>query len=72
MISIGMIGGGPPARVDDDGIVQMPGAGWTLEWWIGADDRWRLPVNEVAVRQHRVDDAPVAETAMRCMLRNRL
>jgi len=64
-ISVGMIGGGPPARVDDVGTVQPPGAGWTLEWWIGADDRWRLPTNEVAVRQHRVGDAPVVETAMR-------
>ena len=33
--------------------------------WIGADDRWRIPANEVAVRQHRIADAPVVETAMR-------
>jgi hypothetical protein len=63
--SVGTIGGGPPARVNDVGTVQPPGAGWTLEWWIGADDRWRLPTNEVAVRQHRVADAPVMQTAMR-------
>ena len=65
LVSVGTIGGGPPARVDLVGTVQPPGAGWTLEWWIGADDRWRLPANEVAVRQHRVGDAPVVETAMR-------
>ena len=65
MISVGTIGGGAPARVDDLGTVHPPGAGWTLEWWIGADDRWRLPANEVAVRQHRVGDSPVVETAMR-------
>src|SRR5262245_5213223 len=65
MISVGILGGGAPAHVDADGTLRPAGAGWTLEWWVGADDRWRLPANEVAVRQHRVDDAPVVETAMR-------
>ena len=65
MISVGTLGGGAPALVDPVGTVRPPGAGWTLEWWIGADDRWRLPTNEVAVRQHRVGDAPVVETSMR-------
>jgi hypothetical protein len=64
-INVGTVGGGAPAHVDTNGTVRPPGAGWTLEWWIGADDRWRLPTNEVAVRQHRVGDAPVVETAMR-------
>jgi hypothetical protein len=64
-LNVGTIGGGAPARVDPLGAVRPAGAGWTLEWWIGADDRWRLPANEVAVRQHRVDDTPVIETAMR-------
>ncbi len=65
MISVGTLGGGAPALVDPVGTVRPPGAGWTLEWWIGADDRWRLPTNEVAVRQHRVGGAPVVETSMR-------
>src|SRR4029079_3624259 len=65
MISVGTLGGGVPALVDPVGTVQPPGAGWTLEWWIGADDRWRLPPSEVAVRQQRVGDAPVVETSMR-------
>jgi hypothetical protein len=65
VISVGTLGGGAPAQVDTHGTVRPAGAGWTLEWWIGADDRWRLPANEVAVRQHRVGDAPVVETAMR-------
>jgi hypothetical protein len=65
MISVGTVGGSAPAQVDPYGTVAPAGAGWTLEWWIGADDRWRLPANEVAVRQHRLGDAPVVETAMR-------
>src|SRR5262249_52747929 len=62
---VGTVGGGAPAHVDTDGTVRPAGAGWSLEGWIGADDRWRLPANEVAVRQTRGGDAPVIETAMR-------
>ena len=40
-------------------------AGWVLEWWVGADDRWHVPTEERAVRQHLVGGAPVVETAMR-------
>ena len=36
-----------------------------LDWWIGADDRWRVPARETAVRQSLVDDVPVVRTAMR-------
>lgn len=38
---------------------------WSLEWWIGAEDRWHVPVREPAVRQHLVEGTPVVETAMR-------
>jgi len=64
-IAVGVLGGGPPGDVDEHGSVRPAGASWHLEWWIGADDRWRLPTQEVAVRQTRVHDAPVVETAMR-------
>ena len=40
-------------------------AGWELDWWIGAEDRWHVPGREAAVRQHRIDDMPVVQTAMR-------
>ncbi|MCU1373182.1 MAG: hypothetical protein JWO68_468 [Actinomycetia bacterium] len=52
------------ATVDDRGLVTAA-ADWSLDWWIGADDRWHLPSTEVAVRQRLVDDAPVVETSMR-------
>ncbi len=39
--------------------------GWSLDWWVGADDRWHLPAREAGVRQRRLDDAPVVETTMR-------
>lgn len=64
-IRVGAVGGGPPAVVDELGNLRPAGASWHLEWWVGADDRWRLPANEVAVRQTRVGEAPVVETSMR-------
>lgn len=64
-ISVGVVGGGPPATVDPVGTVAPPGAAWTCEWWIGADDRWRIPAHEVTVRQQRLHDVAVVETVMR-------
>lgn len=51
--------------VDPRGLVTPWVGGWSLDWWVGAEDRWYLPSREAAVRQHLVDDAPVVETAMR-------
>ena len=51
--------------VDGGGLVQPPGEGWALDWWIGADDRWYLPAREPSVRQRRRGFGPVIETAVR-------
>ena len=56
---VGFLGGDRFAVVDDAGAVQPERAGWELAWWIGADDRWHLPEEEVAVRQALVDGMPV-------------
>ena len=52
------------AIVDPRGLVTPWFDGWSLDWWIGADDRWHLPSREVGVRQRLVGGAPVVETAM--------
>jgi hypothetical protein len=52
------------AIVDPRGLVTPWYDGWSLDWWIGADDRWHVPSREVGVRQRLVRDAPVVETAM--------
>ncbi len=56
---------GPTAVVDEHGRVGADDGSWWLEWGVGAEDRWRVAHEEVAVRQSRVADAPVYETWMR-------
>jgi hypothetical protein len=53
------------AIVDPRGLVTPWFDGWSLDWWIGADDRWHVPAREAGVRQQLVDAAPVVETAVR-------
>lgn len=53
------------AAVDPAGLVTVEGAPWSLDWWVGAEDRWHLPCREVAVRQALVGNSPVVETRVR-------
>ncbi len=62
---MGTLDGHSPSRVDGAGLVTPDGAGWSLDWWIGADDRWYLPAREPTVRQRRVGAGPVLETTIR-------
>ena len=62
---VGNIGSSHEAIVDPRGLVTPWFDGWSLDWWVGADDRWHLPSREPAVRQRLIADAPVVETAMR-------
>ncbi|MBK5289016.1 MAG: hypothetical protein JJE46_11165 [Acidimicrobiia bacterium] len=62
---VGAIGGAGRGIVDPRGSITVAGEAWTLDWWIGADDRWRVPSREPAVRQGALAGAPVAETRVR-------
>jgi hypothetical protein len=62
---VGALGGRRRAAVGRHGTVAPSDAAWVLDWWIGADDRWRVPARETTVRQSLVNDAPVVRTAMR-------
>jgi hypothetical protein len=53
------------AAVDPVGLVSLHNRSWSLDWWVGAEDRWHLPGRSRAVRQRLVDGTPVVETAMR-------
>ncbi len=65
MTLVGALAGRGRARVDERGAIQVVGASWFVDWWIGADDRWRVPAQEPAVRQRTIEGAPVVETALR-------
>ncbi len=56
---------GPTAIVGPDGTIGALDGSWRFEWGAGADDRWHIAHDEAAVRQTRIDDTPVFETAMR-------
>ena len=52
-------------EVDARGLVQ-PGTGeWTLDWWVGASDRWHQASQEAAVRQSDAGAGAVVETRMK-------
>jgi hypothetical protein len=53
------------ASVDPSGRVQLDGSSWSLDWWIGAEDRWHVPPDETSARQRLVGGAPVVETRVR-------
>ncbi|MGB5756276.1 MAG: hypothetical protein WBM50_05125, partial [Acidimicrobiales bacterium] len=59
------IDGRAPALIDGGGLVSTAGSSWSVDWWIGADDRWHLPAREPSVRQRRIGHGPVIETALR-------
>lgn len=63
--TIGSLGCPRRATVDSRGLVTPWSDGWSLDWWVGAEDRWYFPGQEEAVRQGLVDACPVVETAMR-------
>lgn len=63
--TIGTLDGGARALVDPAGLVSPAGTSWSLDWWVGAEDRWHLPAEEVAVRQRLLSSAPVVETRLR-------
>lgn len=62
---LGTVGGAERAVVDPRGLVTPWPDGWSLDWWIGADDAWHLPSQAAGVRQRLVGSSPVVETVMR-------
>ncbi len=64
-VLVGPLDADAPVLVDAGGAISPAGAGWCLDWWIGADDRWYFPSREPSVRQRRPSGAPVVETAVR-------
>ncbi|MEY2453064.1 MAG: hypothetical protein QOD92_2638 [Acidimicrobiaceae bacterium] len=65
--AIGNVASTWEAIVDPRGLVTTWFDGWSLDWWIGGDDRWYLPSREQPsrMRQRLVGASPVVETVMR-------
>jgi hypothetical protein len=63
--AVGTLASPKEAIVDPRGLVTPWYDGWSLDWWVGADDRWHLPSREATVRQQLVGETPVVETSMR-------
>ena len=63
--SVGVLGSPLEAVVDPRGLVSPSVGGWSLDWWVGAEDRWHVPARSANVRQTLIGDSPVIETRMR-------
>lgn len=63
--AVGNVSSPSRAIVDPRGLVTPWYDGWSLDWWIGGDDRWHFPSRDTGVRQRLVANSPVVETAMR-------
>lgn len=63
--NIGSVGGGGFGAVDPGGLLTPRPHGWSLDWWVGADDRWYLPAREASTRQALFEGVPVVETRVR-------
>lgn len=63
--NVGSVGGGGFGAVDPAGLLTPRPRGWSLDWWIGADDRWYLPAREASTRQALFEGVPVVETRVR-------
>lgn len=62
---VGSFGGSGFGAVDPAGLLTPRPRGWSLDWWIGADDRWHFPAREASVRQGLHAGVPVVETRTR-------
>ncbi|CAB4339600.1 MAG: hypothetical protein F2947_00655 [Actinobacteria bacterium] len=64
-VLLGTIGAGGRAKVDRRGVMTPEGATWSLDWWVGAEDRWHVASGSALVRQSLVESTPVVLSAMR-------
>ena len=63
MTRLGVLGSGGLAVADRFGAITS--GDLTLDWLVGADDRWHEPAREAATRQQRMGAAPVVDTIVR-------
>lgn len=64
-VELGTVGSWGRARVDRRGSIVPVGAPWSLDWWIGAEDRWHRNRDDGVVRQHALERTPVIVSGLR-------
>ncbi|MCB1012753.1 MAG: hypothetical protein KDB15_13885 [Microthrixaceae bacterium] len=64
-VPTGTVDSGILADVDPAGLVSLPGRHWSLDWWVGAEDRWHHPSMEASLQQGSIESSPVLSTTMR-------
>ena len=62
---IGNLASARRADVGSGGVIRLPHLGVTIEFWIGADDRWHIPSTAITARHDLVGDAPIVRTSVR-------
>ncbi|HEY5664963.1 MAG TPA: hypothetical protein VIS05_13110 [Ilumatobacter sp.] len=65
MITTGVTGRPWRASISPWGSIEPWGGDTALNWFVAAEDRWHVPADEPAVRQHRVEGTAVVETRLR-------
>ncbi|MGI9624018.1 MAG: hypothetical protein ACR2PK_14370 [Acidimicrobiales bacterium] len=65
MTEIGVVGLDRVFQVDSSGGLGILGKSVTVDWWVGADDRWHMASQEIAVRQSADEANIMAETRLR-------
>mgnify|MGYP000515945590 CR=1 FL=1 len=62
---LGTAGAGVIASIDDGARLHVLGHPWTVEWWVGAEDRWHRPSQSASLRQSLVEASPIVESRVR-------
>jgi hypothetical protein len=62
---LGTIGAGGRASISRRGVISPEGGAWSLDWWVGAEDRWHIASSGAHVRQSLVDATPVVLSGLR-------
>lgn len=62
---LGTIGSADHGLIDPTGLANVVRGGPSVDWWVGAEDRWHVPARSATVRQTLIGACPVVETRMR-------
>jgi hypothetical protein len=62
---LGTIGAGGRAAISRRGVITPESGAWSLDWWVGAEDRWHVASSGAHVRQSLVEATPVVLSGLR-------